>query len=184
MTKKELKEIIKEDKELYFKNENISKQIFHRLTKSFSYEIGKYIITSRKVGYYKEKKRNVLDNILFIYYARKKNNIGKKVNIELAPSFFGRRLKIWHGNVIVNYKTKIGNDCQFHGNNCVGVGKYGKCPVIGDNVDIGVGANIVGDAFIPNGTIIGANSFVNKKFYDNNIVIAGVPAKKIKEGNA
>ena len=44
----------------------------------------------------------------------------------------------------------------------------------------GVGANIIGNVKIADGIIIGANSLVIKSFLEENIVIAGVPARKIK----
>lgn len=179
MTKKELKEIIREDKKLYF-SEKFQEKVFHFLTRSFLHDIGKYIICARKAGYYKENRKGFLNKIKCIHYVRKKNKLGKKMGIEIMPSYFGRRLKIWHGNVIINYNAVIGDDCEFHGNNCIGVGTNGKCPIIGNNVNIGVGANIIGNAKIANGIIIGANSFVNKQFLEENIVIAGVPAKRIK----
>lgn len=44
---------------------------------------------------------------------------------------------------------------------------------------IGPGAKIFGDIFIADNIAIGANAVVNKSFYESNITIAGVPAKKI-----
>lgn len=175
---KEIKEIIKEDKRLYFE-ENVQKRLFHKIVKNFSYYIGKYIIYARLSGYYKENRKSFKNKILCIYYMRKKNKLGLKLNVDIAPSYFGRNLRIWHGNIVINYDAKIGDNCQLHGNNCIGVDKN-QCPLIGNNVDIGVGANIIGGAVIANNVIIGANSLVNKSFIEENIVIAGVPAKRIK----
>ena len=52
-------------------------------------------------------------------------------------------------------------------------------PTIGNNVEIGFGAVIIGK-IIADGIKIGANSVVTKSFLEPNITIAGVPAKKIK----
>ena len=37
-------------------------------------------------------------------------------------------------------------------------------------------------AKIPNNCIVGANSLVNKEFFEENCLIAGTPAKIIKKG--
>jgi len=51
---------------------------------------------------------------------------------------------------------------------------------IEDNVWIGSKAVILKGVHIPKGSIVGACSLVNKKFDEENVVIAGVPAKIIK----
>ena len=51
--------------------------------------------------------------------------------------------------------------------------------VIGDNVQIGVGANIFGNVKIGNNVSIGAHSIVLKDV-PSNCVVAGAPAKIIK----
>lgn len=52
--------------------------------------------------------------------------------------------------------------------------------VIGDHVWIGAKAFISKGARIPSGSIVGATSFVNKAFEEENVVIAGTPAKIVK----
>ena len=52
-------------------------------------------------------------------------------------------------------------------------------PVIGDNVDIGTGAVILGGVHIGNNVRIGANAVVNKDIPDNCTAV-GAPAKPIK----
>lgn len=53
---------------------------------------------------------------------------------------------------------------------------------IGDNVWIGDNVVVLAGAHIGNGCIVGANAVVTKKFEDN-CIIAGVPAKVIKRFN-
>ena len=98
--------------------------------------------------------------------------------------FFEPGLSIAHrGTIIINGGAKIGANCRLHA--CVNIGTEAgytdKAPTIGDNCYIGPGVKMYGDIFIANGIAIGANAVVNKSFEEENIAIAGVPAKKIKE---
>lgn len=52
--------------------------------------------------------------------------------------------------------------------------------VIGDNVWLGMRVLIFKGAVIPKGSVVGAGALVNKKFDEENILIAGTPAKKIR----
>lgn len=53
-------------------------------------------------------------------------------------------------------------------------------PKIGDNCYIAAGARIIGGVEIGNNCVIGVNAVVTKSFPDN-CIIAGIPAKVIKE---
>ncbi len=94
---------------------------------------------------------------------------------------FGPGLCIAHrGTIVINKDVRIGENCRIHactniGSNIDGV----SAPQIGNNVYIGPGAKIFGDIVIADNIAIGANSVVNKSFYEKGISIAGVPAKKI-----
>jgi acetyltransferase-like isoleucine patch superfamily enzyme len=52
--------------------------------------------------------------------------------------------------------------------------------VIENNVWIGMRSVILKGSLVKSGSVIGAMSLVNKKFDEENILIAGVPAKKIR----
>ncbi len=52
---------------------------------------------------------------------------------------------------------------------------------IADKVWVGTRSMVLKGAEVSEGSIIGAMSLVNKKFKEKNIIIAGVPAKKVKE---
>ncbi len=52
---------------------------------------------------------------------------------------------------------------------------------IGNHVWCGMNCTILKNAYIPDGSIIGIGTLVNKNFSDSpNSVLAGVPAKKVK----
>lgn len=55
-----------------------------------------------------------------------------------------------------------------------------KAPIIGDNVDIGVGAKIIGPVRVADNVKIGANAVVTKSCETPSAVLIGVPAKAIK----
>ncbi len=53
---------------------------------------------------------------------------------------------------------------------------------IGNDVWIAARVIVSKGAVIPNNSVVGASSFVNKEFYESNVVIAGSPAKIVKKG--
>lgn len=82
---------------------------------------------------------------------------------------------------VVHARAAIGRNCMIGQNTTIG-GKSGwyEMPVIGDNVHISAGARILGLVRIGNNVIIGANAVVVKDVPDN-CIVAGIPAKIIKE---
>lgn len=86
-------------------------------------------------------------------------------------------------DVLVSWDTLI-MDTDFHAsvNSTTGMKNQVTSPItIGDNVWIGARATILKGSKIPNGCVIGAASLVNKKFSEENTLIAGNPAKVVKE---
>lgn len=95
----------------------------------------------------------------------------------------GRDTKFAYGGigVVIHARAVIGNNCLIGQNVTIG-GKSGwhEVPIIGDNVEISAGARILGPVRIGNNVIIGANAVVVKDVPDN-CIVAGIPAKIIKE---
>ena len=71
------------------------KRIYRVITHNPLYQRGKYIIASRKAGYYFLYSNSLINKIRFLYYSRKKNILGEKLGIELGPHEFGRRIRIY-----------------------------------------------------------------------------------------
>ncbi len=98
------------------------------------------------------------------------------------PVKVGRRVRIWHHGGMILHALSIGDDVQIRQNTTFGVARTDhnfELPVIGDRVDIGVGACLLGDIQIGRGAVIGANAVVLKDIPDYAVAV-GVPAKVVK----
>jgi serine O-acetyltransferase len=90
----------------------------------------------------------------------------------------GRNFVIDHfGGIIVSGYAKFGDNCRIRNNVCVGLRHIDEpvAPVIGNNVDIGAGAVLLGAITIGDNVLIGANAVVITDVPSNCIAI-GVPA--------
>lgn len=117
----------------------------------------------------------------FSYLFYKHCSIKYGFQIPLSVSL-GKGLAFPHfGNIVINSKVSIGNNCNILHGVTLGNVKYGKhvgSPRIGNNVFIGPGSVIIGGINVGNNTLIVANSFVNVNIPDNCIAI-GNPCKII-----
>lgn len=75
---------------------------------------------------------------------------------------------------MVNGTAKFGDNCIIQ--NGVNVSEGVVC---GGNIYLGAGAKLLIGVHLADNIIVGANAVVTKSFEENNIVIAGIPAKKI-----
>ena len=181
MNKKCLYEIIENDKKIYLTNNKI-KKLYYIVTNHNNYTFYKAIKYSRLYRFYLENRKSLIDKLKFIYFSRKNNIYGRKNNIELYGKF-DNNLILYHSGIVINKNACLGNNIKLHGQNCIGSkGNEKKAPIIGDNVDIGFGAIIIGDIKIAKNVIIGANSVVNKDILEEGCIVVGVPAKKIDGG--
>ena len=80
------------------------------------------------------------------------------------------------GIVISGYAV-FGNNCRVRSGVVVGLSRVDDpcAPVIGDNVDIGAGAKVLGRIRIGNNVVIGANAVVLRDVPENSLDV-GVPA--------
>jgi putative colanic acid biosynthesis acetyltransferase WcaB len=98
----------------------------------------------------------------------------------------GEGLIIYHGYaLVVNDGSIIGRNCILRhcvtiGNKQLDNGLFSNCPIIGDNVDIGANACIIGPIIIGNNVKIGAGSIVTKNIPDNSTVV-GNPARQLEK---
>lgn len=93
----------------------------------------------------------------------------------------GRRFKIEHfGGVIVSGDAVFGDDITIRNGVTVGLRHTGNrgSPIIGNRVDIGAGAKILGPIIVGDDVIIGANAVVIKDVPARSIAV-GIPARII-----
>lgn len=158
-----------------------SKQYWiERFIKSEQYYIRTYMKYLRSEEYYTFIKPH---KILRYYYQRKKNLLGSRLGFFIHAGNFGAGLKLYHyGSVIVHPQAKIGKNCTIHGNCCIGSkgGFPDTPPRIADSVDIGQGAQILGDIMLADGVKIGAGAIVTKSVSESNVTVVGIPARVVK----
>jgi serine O-acetyltransferase len=83
-----------------------------------------------------------------------------------------------HGGIVISGYTRFGNDCRIRSGVCIGLSHVGdpRVPVIGNGVDIGTGAKLLGPITIGDNVLIGANAVVLCDVRSDSIAV-GVPAK-------
>lgn len=102
------------------------------------------------------------------------------IGVELPPKLrVGPGLAVWHGvGLVVNADTVIGSGVTLRQGTTIGAlddgSEHGSvAPIIGDDVNIGVGALVIGPITVGDGATIGAGA----------VVIADVPAGATVVGN-
>lgn len=95
----------------------------------------------------------------------------------------GRRVRIWHHGGMILHARSIGDDVQIRQNTTFGLAHRGlerSIPTIGDRVDIGCGACILGAVHVGDDSVIGANAVVLKDVPPRSVAV-GVPARVVKQ---
>lgn len=102
-----------------------------------------------------------------------------------AATQIGRQLVIDHGYaLVINKHTIIGDYCRLRHSVTIGCnvnadGTQGPSPRLGDRVEVGAGAIIIGGITIGNDVVIGAGAVVTKDVPDCAVVV-GNPAQIVK----
>lgn len=125
-------------------------------------------------GYFKK--------LLNVYYHYRMRRLSWKLGFQFVEGVFGPGVHIYaYGTIIVNPGARIGKNCIIYPGVTIGGRAFDGCPVIGDNVFIGLGAKVIGKVNVGNNVIIAPNAVVTHDVPDNAIV-GGIPAKIIKIG--
>ncbi|WP_435132203.1 serine O-acetyltransferase [Formosa sp. A9] len=181
-----------DSKKKYLQYLNDDKKALNINNSSFYFKITNFLIPGsiwkfqkllRKLEYHHNCKNFGINKIYYFYLKYKFRKLSIKLGFSIPINVFGPGLAIVHyGTIVINRNTKVGKNCRIHA--CTNIGASGgsqKAPQIGDNVYIGPGAKIYGDIIIANNCTISANAVVNKSFLNENMMIAGIPAKEIKK---
>lgn len=93
----------------------------------------------------------------------------------------GRRVRIWHHSGIILNARSIGDDVHIRQNTTFGVMSVDRphdIPIIGNRVEVGCGACILGGVTVGDDSIIGANAVVRTDVPPHSLAV-GVPARII-----
>ncbi|WP_276612512.1 serine O-acetyltransferase [Pseudorhodobacter turbinis] len=97
-------------------------------------------------------------------------------------TYVGRRVKLEHFGGMILVAQSIGDDVIIRQNTTFGIvhtNSIAGRPVIGNGVDIGAGAVLIGDITLGDGAKIGANAVVLSNVAAGCVAV-GVPARIIK----
>lgn len=181
-SKQELKEYITADN-TFFGNKSPKARFWMTVVNDPESQLKRYLKFLRKEEYYANTnpKKGKIKILLRFYYERKKHTYGNRLGILIAGNCFGKGLQVYHhGTIIVNPNARIGENCKLHGNNCIGNnGQTEDVPVLGNNIDVGFGACIIGGVKLADNIKIGANAVVTKSFEEEGITLVGIPARKL-----
>lgn len=155
------------------------------ITCSDEYHIRAFMVALRHYEYWLNKKRNVLEQIPYLFWWWNYRRLKVKSDLFIIPNtveagFFPRH----KGFVRIGPNSHVGKNCTILP--MVLLGK--KIPdidsdiYIGDNCYIGTGVTILGPVTIGNNVTIGAGAVVTKDVPDNAVVM-GVPAKVVRIKN-
>ncbi len=121
----------------------------------------------------------ILRKLFSLLYRMLFKSIQIITGIELpCEVLIGRNFVIDHfGGIIISGYAKFGDNCRIRNGVVVGLRRVEekRAPVIGNSVDIGAGAKLLGPIHIGNNVLIGANAVVLCDVPDDSIA-AGVPA--------
>ena len=137
----------------------------------------------RKTEFVKNCKKGFLGKLKYVLLQFRLKKLSLKLGFSIPLNVFGPGLAIVHyGTIVVNANARVGANCRIHPSTCIGAsGGSSDAPIIGDNVYIAPGVKIYGNITLGNNIATAANAAVSKSFIEENILIGGVPAKKIKE---
>lgn len=142
-----------------------------------------YLYAMRKVAYYSNvgKNKNILHHIKYLYWAYRFQKLSLKLGFTIGYNVLGYGVVIPHpGTIVLGLSNRIGNFAVL--NTCTCLQDNGK--IIGDGFYLATGVKMTKKVVLGNNVSVGANSLVNKEIHGDNIMIAGSPAKFIKESPA
>ena len=106
----------------------------------------------------------------------------KSMNMILRKILFFLVISVAHPYATVLNAKKIGSNFSCKNNTTIGIKRSNEKPTIGNHVQIGANAVIIGDIRIGDNVIVGAGAVVVKDIPDNAVVV-GNPARIVRINN-
>lgn len=161
-----------------------------RDSKNFSYfDFIKDFIFYHRVRYmvYFRLAQNTKFKPLKLYYEYKLFRLCRKYGIEIKTNTkIGEGFCMCHPyNITVSTYAVLGKNINMHKGSTIGInmGNPPGAPVIGDCVQIGINATVVGGITIGDDVLIAPNAFVNEDVPSHSVVV-GNPCRIIHKENA
>lgn len=174
-------------KKYYLGSDKLYDYLINKIAGNDNYFIYKFIYHLRKYEYLISfNSSSIILKLKRLYHLNRYQKYARILGYVIGDGVLGDNVIFFHrASIIINAQARIGDGCQFHGDAVIGVKNTGSkgCPVLGKNVDIGAGAVILGDIYIADDVVIGANSVVIHSVKTPGTVVAGVPAKEIRVNN-
>lgn len=98
--------------------------------------------------------------------------------LQICTSDIAENIYIQHGFATNISAKKIGANCWINQQVTIGYSFDSEPPTLGNGVRVCAGAKVIGNIYIGDNVIIGANAVVVKDV-ESNTIVGGVPAKKI-----
>ncbi|MBM6699646.1 serine acetyltransferase [Bifidobacterium pullorum subsp. saeculare] len=188
VTRGDLKRFLDVERTFYIPR-NRQKRWYLYLTNDIQVQIWRFQKRLRVGEYwFNNRHRSLFHYLIFLWKYRMKNNAGGRLGISIAENCCDIGLRIYHEGIIINGHARIGKNLHLHGRNCIGnrgmTGvkdeKNWATPVIGDNVEFGMGATAIGGITIADDVTIGAGAVVVKSCSCQGGTLIGVPARLYK----
>lgn len=120
--------------------------------------------------------RRIMPRIYVFCYRYVRNHYGIELH---RTTKIGRRVLIGHqGGIVVHPASEIGNDCVLRQNVTIGAASIetvNRGPILGNRVEIGCGAVIMGSIVVGDGVRIGPNAVVTTNVPPDSTVVVEPP---------
>lgn len=137
----------------------------------------RFLVVMRKYSYYNHRK-SIFSFMIAILYKIRFRRLSLKLGFSIDPDAFGYGLSIPHyGTIVVGSPSRIGNYAVLQSGVCI----TGNGKVIGNNLYMATGSKITSKVVLGDDITIAANSVCNKSCEEGGALLAGMPAKKIKD---
>lgn len=136
-----------------------------------------FLVAMRKLSYYSHSRNSLLS----YYWRMKYQQLSLRLGFSIGCNTLGYGVTIPHwGTIVIGASNRIGNYAVLHTSICI----QDNEKWIGDALYLSTGVKMTTKLTLGDNISIGANSLVNKSVGGGNFMIAGMPAKIIKEAPA